>query len=408
MTDAPHRDPRAWLLIAIPLLLPFGSASELPILIAALWALVLIVRGRIDWRAPATRLALALFAAYWLPELLSAPDSFAPRKSWIEVAADLRFGLLMLFATVALRDLARVRFVLAAVGVVLAVWCVDALLQAATGYSLGGAAQADRLSGIFGDDNLKLGGVIAALSPFALLPAWRRYGLGGALLALVPILAVILLAGARASWVALAVVLVAISWRQLGLRRGSVALAGLLVVSLIAAVAAHHWSPRFAERIDRTSEALRGDTAALDYALAGRLPIWRTALATGAAHPINGAGVRAFRYAYPDYAAAGDKWVDRAQGTGALHAHQLLLELWSETGSLGLLCWLLGAAIALRAWREASPAARDRAAAPAYALVAMLFPINTHYAVYSNFWSVLLFAMLALWVGSLHAREETR
>ena len=73
---------------------------------------------------------------------------------------------------------------------------------------------------------------------------------------------------------------------------------------------------------------------------------------------------------------------------------------------LGLLCWLAGVAGALRAWWRATPAARERAAAPTYALVAMLFPLNTHYAVYSTFWSQLLFAMLAIWIGALHARER--
>ena len=34
---AASRDPRAWLLLAIPLLLPFGAAAELPVLVAALF-----------------------------------------------------------------------------------------------------------------------------------------------------------------------------------------------------------------------------------------------------------------------------------------------------------------------------------------------------------------------------------
>ena len=115
--------------------------------------------------------------------------------------------------------------------------------------------------------------------------------------------------------------------------------------------------------------------------------------------------MRAFHEAYADYAAPGDHWLDPDHGTGALHAHQWLLEVLSETGVPGLLCWLGGMVVALRAWFAASPAARERAAAPAYALAAMLFPLNTHYAMYSSFWSLLLFLMLALWTAALHARE---
>ena len=395
------RDPKVWTLAAIVFLLPFGAAAELPVLVASVWMLLLL--PRVDWRAPATRLAPALFGAYWLPELVSAFDSVDARKSWMEVATDLRFGLLLLFATVALRDAARVRFACGALAAIVAFWCLDALVQAATGVSLGGVARADRLSGIFGDDNLKLGGVVAVLAPFVLLWAWGERA--RALAAFLVILAVVLLAGARAAWIALAVVVACIAWRRLGLKRGALALGALLLASLLAIVAANALSPRFAERMDRTAAALRGDPEALDYALSFRVPIWRTALAMTAAHPVNGVGVRGFREAYAAHAAPDDHWLDPAHGSGALHAHQLVLEVLSETGGFGLLCWLAGAVVAFRAWRASAPAARERAAAPAYALAAMLFPLNTHYAMYSSFWSLLLFAMLALWIGALHAKE---
>ena len=58
----------------------------------------------------------------------------------------------------------------------------------------------DRLSGIFGDDNLKLGGVLAALAPLLLLPALARFGWRGFGVAATALLLVILLAGARAAW----------------------------------------------------------------------------------------------------------------------------------------------------------------------------------------------------------------
>lgn len=426
--DAPRasRDARVWLLIAIVALLPFGAAPELPILIAALWTLASL--RHLDWRAGATRMALLVFAAYWLPELLSAFDSLDARKSWLEVAADLRFALLLLFATSALRDAARLRFAGRAVAVIVALWCVDALVQAATGFGLGGPAEADRLSGIFGDDNLKLGGVVAVLSPFVLWWACPPRGLawlqGGeeaapvsfassvrqrrlrcwrALLATALVLAVVLLAGARAAWIMLAIALASVAWRRLGARRGTLALAALSVAGVLAVVAANARSPRFAERLDRTAAALRGDPEALDYALSFRLPIWRTALAMSVAHPFNGIGVRAFHEAYAAYAAPDDHWLQPANGTGAFHAHQWVLEVLSETGALGLSCWIVGLAVAWRAWRHATAAARERAAAPAYALAAMLFPLNTHYAVYSTFWSTLLFALLALWIAALHA-----
>jgi O-antigen ligase len=405
VTEARLRDAGVWLLLALPLLLPFGSAAELPLLLAALGGLALALRGRLDWRAPAPWLALGLFAAYWLPELASAPDSVAPRKSWTEVAADLRFLPFLWFALWTLDDAVRARRLLFALAVLLGLWCLDALLQAATGWSLGGASRGDRLSGIFGDDNLKLGGVVAALAPIAVAEAWRQGGARAALGSFALLLPVVLLAGARAAWIVLAVGMALLLWQRLGPRRGALALGLALLLGGAAGMLAYVGSERFAQRVERTAAALGGSEHELDYALAWRLPIWRTAAAMGAAHPLNGVGVRAFRYAYPQFAAPDDRWVEPDRRQGALHAHHWLLEVFSETGAFGLLCWFAGLGLAWRAWRRAAPAARARAAPVACALAAILFPFNTHYAVYSAFWSLLLFLLWALFLALLHARD---
>jgi O-antigen ligase len=397
---------RVWLLLAVPLLLPFGRLGELPLLIGAGVGLVALLRApRAMWSAEA-KLATLLFAAYWLPELASAFDSVAARKSWLEVASDLRYLPFLWFACGVCRAPGDPARLVSGFAAILALWCADALMQALTGWSLGGPGTVDRLSGIFGDDNLKLGGAVAALSTFGLWFGWTRWRMRGLVVALVPLLVVVLLAGARAAWLVLAIGFALVCWRALGARRGVVAAGAALLLAAAAGVASYAASPRFAARVDRTAAALSGDTAAIDHALSGRLPIWRTALAMGAAHPINGVGVRAFRYAYPDYSAADDPWVQPATGQGAMHAHQLLLELVSETGAIGLLAWWLGALVAWRRWRAASDKARARAAPAAYALCAMLFPINTHYAVYSSFWGLLLMAMLAVWLALLAANDD--
>lgn len=395
-----------WLLLALPLLLPFGSAAELPLLLGAIAGLVAALRGRLDWRAAGPRLSLLVFGAYWLPELFSAFDSVAPRKSWTEVAADLRFLPFLWFALATLAEPGRAHRVTLGVAVILALWCLDALLQAAFGWSLGGSSHVDRLSGIFGDDNLKLGGVLAALAPFALLHAWHRHGAVAALGSFVLLAAVILLAGARAAWIVLGVGTALLLWLQLGARRAAPAFALALLLGALAGSVAYVGSERFAQRVDRTAAALQGSEAGLDYALAWRLPIWRTAWAVGVAHPVNGVGVRAFRFAYPRFAAADDRWVEPDRRQGALHAHHWVLEVFSETGVLGLLCWAAGLGGMWRAWMTATAAARRHAAAPACALAAVLFPFNTHYAVYSAFWSLLLFWLLAMWLGALHARGD--
>ena len=388
------------LLLAIPALLPFGSAAEAPLLAASLFGALAAGRDPALRREPAFLLGTLLFLGYWLPELLSAPDALDGRRAWREVALDLRYLPLPWFAIVALRPAGTVSFAWRGLAVIVAAFAADALLQAFTGYSMaGGADRSDRLSGVFGADDLKLGPVLAVLSPVLLLVAWGRAGWRGFLLAFALLVPVVLLAGARAGWVGLALALAAVLWHRLGARRAALAGAACLAGALLVGLLSQQFSARFAERVARTTAALSGDAAGIDHALAGRLPIWSAALEMGTDHPVNGVGVRGFRVAYPDYAAPDDTWV--AAGGSALHAHHLLLEAWSETGALGLGCWLLAAALGWRAWRRAGGASRQAAAPAALALLVMLFPLNTHFAFYSSFWALLLFVLLALFCGAL-------
>lgn len=403
MADAFRQHWRSAVLLGVLLLLPLGRLSELPILIGAIAGVTALLRGRIDLRQPVPQLALVIFLGYWLPELLSAPDAIDARRAWVEVAADLRFLFFLLFAISTLRDDdARWRVSVGAAAL-LALFCVDGLLQAVTGFSLGGHSDPQRLSGVFGADNLKLGLVLAALSPLLLIPAQRRFGLRGLLLAGSALLIVVFLAGARAGWLMLGLALLLALWSGRPPRRAALLSLSAVAVASMLAVAALWLSPNFDARVERSSAALRFDREGLDHALSGRLPIWKAAIEMGVDHPLNGVGVRGFRDAYPAYAGADDHWV--SQGGSALHAHQLLLEIWAETGALGLLCWLLAGIAAIRLWRRLPVAPRRQAQAPTQALLVMLFPLNTHLAFYSSFWGLLLFWLLALWLGAMQADD---
>ncbi len=396
--------------LAALVLLPIGRTSELPVLIGALATIFWLVRGRIDWRANGPlRAFLVVFACWWVAALISGFDAIAPARTWSTIAGGLRFLPFALFAIYAMRDAAHWTGIIFAIAAVCVLWLLDAWVQMALGYSLGGAAEAERVSGIFGADNLKLGPVLATLSPFVLLAARARFGRVGLMLAFVLLLGPVLLAGSRAAWISFALVCALVAWHE---TRRVLPFVVIMVVAFLIVVGAG-WmamrdSTRFDARMDRSLSALVGTRQAIDHAAAGRLRIWRTAIAMTRAHPWNGVGVRGFRYAYPDYAAPGDEFVDPDSHTGALHAHQIVLEVLSETGFIGLGLWLVGLMAALRAWWRADAAARSRARAPAYALLAMCFPLNTHLAFYSAWWSLLFWWLLALYFAALAARDTRR
>lgn len=400
----------AWIVLGVLVLLPVGRASEAFIAIGAIAGLILAWRERGRLRTDAgVRLAAILFACYWLAALISAPGAVAPEKSWSTVAALLRFLPFALFACLALRKTQWWPRLTDACAAIVLLWLLDAWVQILTGWSLAGAETADRLSGIFGAGNLKLGPVLAVLSPFVFVAARRRWGWRGLAVAFVFQLMPILFAGSRSGWIMYALVALAFAWMQTRapLRFAAWAFAAACAAVLGIAVAWQH-SGRFDARFDRTLLALQGSEHALDTASAGRLRIWTTAARMFAAHPVAGVGVRGFRYAYPDYAQAGDAFVDAQTDEGAYHAHQIVLEVLSETGSIGLALWLIGAFCAIRAWSRASAHARDRALAPALALAVMTFPLNTHLAFYSAWWGLLFWWLIALYCAALGADDDAR
>src|SRR5690606_21395709 len=152
-------------------------------------------------------------------------------------------------------------------------WGIDAAKQAISGRpmcNLDELAQADRLGGVLGPCNLKLGVVLASLSPFALYAAGRRWRTPGWVAAAAAIGIVIVFAGSRASWLTYALVLLLSGWRLLGWKR----LLAVFGAGLALIVAVGLASPEVRERLERTTHALQADEAGVDVALSGRTRIW--------------------------------------------------------------------------------------------------------------------------------------
>lgn len=397
----PERLP--WLLLGslagFVLLLPFGRTAEAAVLATLLIAVTLAARERSHW-LPLTGPLIGFLLLLWCyvqPALISAVDSLDPAKSWQTALTALRYAGLGAVAVLWYARAPRPDRLLQAVGLLMAAWALDALVQAALGVGLRGASAPDRLSGIFGADNLKLGPTLVALAPAAVAAA-ALHGRRAAILAATILLLVVLLSGARAAWIS-AALLAAIGVHLLlgrRWRRTLPALSAAALLGVAAIVALAQFSPVFAERLTRTTTAFALDRASIDYALADRLPIFEAALRMSAAHPINGVGVRAFQEAYPAHTVPGDKWLLMGDGRGAAHAHHLVLEIAAETGAIGLLCWLLGLGLLWRYWHDADPEQRRRALPWLLGLLAMSFPLNTHLAFYSAYWSGVFFWLLAL------------
>jgi O-antigen ligase len=392
-------------LLLFALLLPFGRSSEIGILLCMIACLIGLPILRQHWRSQ--RSAFAGLALVILAIVASALDS-ADRADTLKTAGNfLRYGFLI-GATLLLSTAWR-QHITRGVGFIVLLWLADALCQSSLGYGLRGLSHSDRLSGIFGADNLKLGPILSLLAPFALflpeaIEKSKQRWLARALIWLA-CAAVLLMAGSRAGWVNFAVVsmlwavhLARVNWRLLfGLGLALASFAALTTVLLM------KYDERFQARMTRTLALFDGNTA--DYALAGRMPIWQSSIRMIGAHPINGVGARAFTRAYPQYAANNDPWMHPDGTAGAAHAHQWLLETLSETGVIGFAAWLMTLVLLLKHWRNLDADQRLAYTPWIIALITMMNPFNTHLALYSSYYGSVFWWLYAMCI-SLPKRSD--
>jgi hypothetical protein len=62
---------------------------------------------------------------------------------------------------------------------------------------------------------------------------------------------------------------------------------------------------------------------------------------------------------------------------------------------------LLALVLAIRSWRQTSPAQRQDAYPFVLAVVLILFPLNSHFSVYGTYTSSLVWFLVGLWAASL-------
>lgn len=412
--------------LAFVALFPAPGYAEGVLVLGSLFAIARLLLTRFRGSeallsGPAWALTTVLFFAYWLPALFSSFDAINSSGAIGKVAKGLRYLPFLWLAASAVATPRNRRITFNGLGIIVGIWVLDALAQVLFGTSplffgidalkmvIDGhsmctpeeIAALDRLSGFLGPCNLKLGQVVASFSPFLLFYVAKRSSVLGWLIAAGLTGIVILLAGSRGSWITYAVVIVLSGWRLLGWKK----LAGLLLFGVLALVAGYFTVPQVTQRVDRTLTAMSGDSEGVDNALSGRGRIWSAAGCMIREHPVNGVGTRGFRDAFPACDPEPGSLKEWGEGP-AFHAHQIVLEILSETGILGLIFWIMGAAMAIRAWRYAPAYARERAQPAMWALVATVFPLNTSLAFYSAFWGSVSLLLSALFVGALLARDH--
>ncbi|WOJ95493.1 O-antigen ligase family protein [Congregibacter brevis] len=410
----------ALLLVLAIVLLPIGRLIEFPMAALAIVGMLWVFRTEGLGRASHIWTLIGLVAAFAVPMVLALPDAIALEKASLTTAGTIRYAmsctaLLAWYQCYSDQPADRDKLLNwfgCVVAVLLILWCLDGLLQFVTGRNvLGYGVGEGYINGVFGDDdNVKFGVAVAFLMPIGLVYALRNWPRTVVAAFLLLVLVLIALSGKRAAWISAGVELAALGFYYFARGRLSLLkIASVLTVGVLALIFAYQSSEWVQKRSVVIVTALDEPSyASVNLATGLRLPIWQTALAVGKEHWVNGVGPRGFRYAYTEFAAEGDRWArpaGEAGGAKASHAHQLLLELWAETGAIGLVGYALFVSLLWMAWQRGDMQARSRALPYAVTLVGVLFPLNTHLAWYSSWHAMLLWLFIGLYLLALSYPE---
>ena len=168
----------AWVLTFVALW-PAPGYAEAVMVLGALAAIVRLLLGRFRGgtrllSGAAWALTSALFAAYWLPQAISAIDAVDVGRALREAAVDLRYLPFLWLVAASVANTRARRTTFKGLAVIVGIWTLDALAQVAFGTSplfwgldqlkqwisgrpmctLGEVAAVDRLSGFLGPCNL--------------------------------------------------------------------------------------------------------------------------------------------------------------------------------------------------------------------------------------------------------------
>ena len=407
------------LMLAFVLLLPFKPLFNAPLLVLAiLGATRLASRPRLVGSIENRFLGVA-FLCLWLPMLTSLPDAVNPATSIRKTATVCLYYLAGIYVIGSFARFREIDRIMVGVAGICAFWSIDAMWQFMTGSNwFGFPYDGGRLAGVFYPD-LRIGFILASFSPlvFEVLRRTKTHWRWSAFL-LLPFAMTIFLSGGRTSWFSLAVAVVGylfflFRWtNRMSLNPRQLIVVTLLVLTV--GFALFSWSgvtPRISNavlpRLEPLSGLLTGDKEQINTALTGRLSAWETAVDMWSAHWLNGVGARGFRYVYQEHASEDDYYIHREM-EHPKHAHLLLLDIAADTGTLGVVGYMVLAVSFFTRLRRLKQDELKSTYPYALMLIVMMYPVNANLGLYSNTYAGLIWWMLMIIASAFSVVERNR
>jgi O-antigen ligase len=352
----------------------------------------------------------------WLPMLISLIDAEYPQQVLKVVGLYPVYGLMALAVVVLLRANSILRPLAILLSWIVCIWAFDGVAQTLLGIDMfnipldRAGVDSHKANAFFSSPN-KYGfymGMMAAIPLFTmyLCGANRLTHIAVSLL----LASAVLVGASRGAWVMFICAFVVYVYLVFvkGSRRPLIPIVIIPALASLVFWTALQFGSGMQERVQRFNGFLdHANYQTFNTALSGRVDIYSAAWDIGKAHPINGVGVDSFDKVYADYLPKDAMWQTMV-GAVPPHPHQVILEVWSGAGVIGLFGFLLVWASMWRLWRQATPEQRKLALPVLMPLVVLWWPINTHRGFYSSELAVLSLFFLALSIAALTQRSDSK
>lgn len=414
-----------WLLalaLSMPvILLPTSRLFMLPIGILAIVGLFMLgglLRHRQNYNKEdkALQILPRCILFIWLPMLISLIDAEYPQQVLNTIIYYPFFGLAALAVVVLLRATAAFKQVAIILSWIVCIWAFDGIAQVLVGVDMfniplnrAGVVEG-HASGFFARPN-KYGFYMGML---AAIPLFTLYLVGANRLThiLVSLLlaVAVLMGAARGGWIMFAWTLLPYYY-LVYIKPAKRPIVPVIVLPAVVAglfFAVLQISPGMQERMNRSQGFQSWDYQAINVASSYRLDIYSAAFEAGRQHPINGVGVNSFEQTMREYfPPQADKTIWQDSLTMP-HPHQVILEIWSGAGAIGLFGFFLLWAAMWRLWRNATPEQRKLAMPMLMPLVVLWWPINTHRGFYPSELAAMSLFFLAFSIAALTHRGDVK
>ena len=371
------------------LLIPYGESSLAIMLVFSLCGFYMLMRRYISI-SPDYRSWVAITLALSIPLAISLFTAFRFDKTLITLTTFLLHAIAGIYIIDQLRKHERPTNVIFGIAVIVGIWTVSALPYQVRGVETSILQQwVGHITGNYGDFP-NIGNVLAHLSPFYFEAIYRfskKFNNRWPWLLAIPLILSILMAGGRAGWIILILVMAMFAVRMVAIKHFStLSVAMGLAIAIGAVMSSTFMLPQVERRVIQSLTLVDGGFEALDRAGSGRWQIWQETATLLPDRVFYGHGTH------------GTARLLEAKGQAHRdfgYEHLYWLEIAVSTGALGLVlymcCFFYLVYLLLRKidWG-------GYAFAPILAAVCILFPFNVHWEFYGSRSASLMWLLLAL------------